>query len=89
MAGAAQQMLGRDIRDNGSRVSDVAQATPALLQVAGIVWTKPLAPLLNRFIGNRDSSLSHKIFDVAESELVDNETILVMNAIADYLSKDQ
>ncbi len=58
----------------------VAQAASALFQLVGVVWTKPTAPLPNRFIGNLNSKFCQKIFDVAETEA---EPVVQPNGVAD------
>ena len=57
----------------------VTQAASALLQLAGIVRPKSIAPLPNGFIGNLYTTLCQKIFDVAETE---TEPVVQPNGVA-------
>ena len=62
----------------------VAQLASPLLQFAGVVWTKSIAPSSNRFIGNLDSTLCQKVFDISETEA---EPMVQPNGVTDDLRR--
>ena len=45
-----------------------SESALTFLQSSGVLWSKSVAPLTNRFIRNPDSTLSQEIFDIPKTE---------------------
>ena len=58
----------------------IAQSTLAFLQNSGVLRSKSVAPLTNRFIRNLDPALGQEIFDNPKTE---TESVVEPNCVAD------
>jgi hypothetical protein len=59
--------LAVDVQEKLIEMPSITEATLQPLQFPGVVRTKLLTPVPNRFIGNNDASLCQQIFDVTET----------------------
>jgi len=77
-------LLAVDSHEDFIQMPDIAEATLSSLEFPRIGRTELLAPMSNRFIGDDDSALSKKIFDVAETQ---TETVIKPDGMTDDLRR--
>jgi hypothetical protein len=69
-----------DFQEKLIQMPSITEATLPPLQFPGVVTTKLLTPMSNRFVGNNDASLCQQIFDVTETQA---ETMIKPDGMAD------
>src|SRR5215831_153423 len=72
--------LAIDFQEKLIEMPSIPEATLQSLQFPGVVRTKLLTPVPNRFVGNNDASLCQQIFDVTETQA---ETMIKPHGMAD------
>ena len=70
-------LLAVDLHKDFIQMPDIAKATLSPLEFPRIGRTELLTPMSNGFIGDVDSALSQKIFDVAQAQ---TETVISQTA---------
>ncbi len=74
-----------DVYEEFVEVPRIAQTTLSTPQLPSIVRTEFPTPLPNRLVGNYDSALCQKIFDVSEAQA---EAVIKPDGVADDLRRE-